>query len=86
MPKIVDKVINVPIYDADIENTITSLPRMPSEASIVEVELKRKIEMKNTHAHAYIRPVATINAAKKLKEQEEIVLCYQYFCDGSETI
>ena len=68
MPKIVDKVINVPIYDADIENTITSLPRMPSEASIVEVELKRKIEMKNTHAHAYIRPVATINAAKKLKD------------------
>ena len=68
MPKIVDKVVNVPIYNTDIENTIASLPRMPNESAIVEVELKRKAEMKNTHAHEYIRPLKTTNAVNKLQE------------------
>merc|ERR1711954_418601 len=37
-----DKIINIPIKDDDIVNTITSLPRTPDEAGLIEVDLKRK--------------------------------------------
>ena len=39
-----DKIINIPIKDDDIVNTITSLPRTPDEAGLIEVDLKRKVE------------------------------------------
>ena len=41
-----DKIINVPVRDDDIINTMTRLPRTPNEAGLIEVDLKRKVEYK----------------------------------------
>ena len=39
-----DKIINVPINDDSILNTVNMLPRTPTEAGLIEVDLKRKYE------------------------------------------
>ena len=41
-----DEVINVPIHDEDVLNTVNLLPRTPKEARLIEVSLKRKLEYK----------------------------------------
>ena len=51
-----DKIINVPVNDSDILNTITSLPRTPTEAGLIEVDLKRKVEYQNSHIRQLINP------------------------------
>ena len=57
-----DKVINVPVNDDDVLNTITQLPRTPNEAGLIEVDFKRKIEYENSHK-------------KQIVNQKK---CYQY--------
>ena len=42
MPAVKDKLVNVPIGEMDILNTLVSLPRTPLEGGLVEVKLKRK--------------------------------------------
>ena len=49
-----DKIVNVPIFDRDIADTMERLPRTPDEAQLVCIELKRKLEYKNTHNTEYI--------------------------------
>ena len=49
-----DKIVNVPINDQDIVDTMEMLPRTPDEAGLVCIELKRKLEYKNTHRAEYI--------------------------------
>ena len=49
-----DKIVNVPIFDRDIADTMERLPRTPNEAQLVCIELKRKLEYKNTHKAEYI--------------------------------
>ena len=66
--KIVDRVINVPLHDIDITKTITSLPRTLDSSYMVNVEFKRKLDMKDPHMEAYIRASAPLNAVKKLIE------------------
>ena len=47
-----DRLVNVPVGPQDVLNTIESLPRTPAEAgiiTIIPVNLKRKVEYKNTH-------------------------------------
>ena len=47
-----DRLINVPVGPQDILNTVENLPRTPAEAGlipIVPVNLKRKLEYKNSH-------------------------------------
>lgn len=70
MKALSDKVISVPIEQNDVSNTIAKLPRHPDDAKIVGVQLKRKLEMKNTHLSEYIRPAKCIKAIEKLKELE----------------
>ena len=67
MKAVIDKVISVPLEDRDIEKTVQTLPRQPKDAEIVPVELKRKLEMKNSHLKEFIRPEAVVKAVKKLK-------------------
>ena len=66
--KIVERVINVPLHDVDISKTITSLPRSPDSAYLVNVKFKRKLDMNNTEKEAMIRASAPLNAVKKLQE------------------
>ena len=68
MKAMVDKVISVPIEEDTISKTISSFPRHPDDAKIVAVQLKRKLEMKNSDLEEYIRPAKCIKAVKKLKE------------------
>ena len=56
------KLVNVPINDEDVVNTMESLPRTPDEAQLICVELKRKLEYKNKHKEAYIS-VSKVEAA-----------------------
>ena len=63
-----DRVISVPIEDKTVSDTISKLPRHPDDANIVAVQLKRKLEMKNTQLEEYIRPKHLVKVLKKLKE------------------
>ena len=38
-----DKLINIPISEKDVLNTVQSLPRTPNEAGLLEVKLKNGI-------------------------------------------
>ena len=68
IPKLVDRVINVPLHDEDVSKTISSLPRSLEDAAIVNVQFKRKVDMKNTHHHAFVTPSKLLKALNKLKE------------------
>ena len=66
-----DKIINVPITDDDILKTLselTSLPRLPDQAGLIPVQLKRKMSYKSAVQEAYIDPQKLITAVAKLKE------------------
>ena len=49
-----DRLVNIPMEEQDIVNTLTSLPRTPAEAGILAVGLKRKLEYKTTHLQQLI--------------------------------
>ena len=42
-----DKIINIPIGEEDIDNTLEMLPRTPTEGGLVEIQLKRKKRLQN---------------------------------------
>ena len=70
MKALKDKVISVPLEEDDISKNISkiALPRHPDDAKIVAVQLKRKLQMKNSHLEEYIRPAKCIKAIQKLQE------------------
>ena len=51
-----DKMINVPITNDDVKNTVALLPRTPKEAQLVGISLKRKLEYKNAHTSQLVNP------------------------------
>ena len=51
-----DRIINVPINNEDILNTVESLPRTPKEAGLIGVSLKKKLEDKNTDKRQLVNP------------------------------
>ena len=67
-PGMKDKTINVPIFESDILNTIESLPRTPSNAGIVPINFKRKVEYKKRHVVQYFSVPKIIKALATLKE------------------
>ena len=62
-----DKTVNVPIQDDAVLQTVSNFPRMPSEAGIIPVKLKRKITYKQHHVQQYIRPNVLQEALTALK-------------------
>ena len=42
MPGVHDRIVNVPVHEDDIVDTMKSLPRTPHDAGIIPVQLKRK--------------------------------------------
>ena len=72
-----DKLINIPIHEEDVINTIKNLPRTPSEAGLLEVKLKRKLEYKNDHKKEYVNPSKIYKALDFLKLQGHP--SYQFF-------
>merc|ERR1712030_33371 len=50
-------------------NTVESLPRLPSESGIIDIQWKRRVGQKNAHLQAKVDPQRIFNALKFLKEQ-----------------
>ena len=68
---VVDRAVMVPMEDEDLLNTynkVKCLPRMPGNAGLVPVTLKRKVEYKNKVIEAFINPEKLLAAILKLKE------------------
>ena len=74
-----DKIINIPVNEDDIVNTITSLPRTPDEAGLIEVDLKRKVEYKNSHIKQLINPMKCYRMLELLKSKGN--RHYQFYDD-----
>ena len=70
-----DKIVNIPIPADVICQTIENLPRTPTEAGIIPVQLKRKKDYKNTHLYQYICPQKVTDALHQLK------LCHKGYKD-----
>ena len=67
-PAMKDKTVNIPIFETDVLNTVKSLPRTPRDAGIIPINLKRKLEYKNSHMTQYISVPKLIKALNTLKE------------------
>ena len=63
-----DKIVNVPIEDTSILQTVNSFPRLPSDAGILPVKLKRKVSYKAHHLKQYIRPNIVLKSLEVLKD------------------
>ena len=68
MPAIQDKCIVIPLENSDIRNTVQSLPRLPSESGIIDVQWKRRACQKNAHLEAKVDPVKIFDALQFLKD------------------
>ena len=66
-PAMKDQTVNIPIFESDVLNTIESLPRTPSDAGIVAVNLKRKLEYKNVHKCQYVSVEKVLKAVQTMK-------------------
>ena len=62
-----DRVVNVPIEDQDVLNTIESFPRNLDEGAIIPVQFKRMKSMKNVHVAAFVKPIILYKAVACLK-------------------
>ena len=67
MPAMKDKTVNIPIFEADVINTVQSLPRTPTEAGIIAINLKRKMEYENVHKCQYVSVEKIIKALQTMK-------------------
>ena len=68
MSAVVKEVICVPIESSDVAKNVSQLPRHPSNAEIIAVKLKKKLEYKSAYLEEFIRPKTVITAVEKLKE------------------
>ena len=66
-PALRDRTVNIPVFEADVIKTVESLPRTPSEAGIIPVKLKRKMEYKTSHKIQYISVEKVLQALNTLK-------------------
>ena len=63
-----DKLVNIPINDDDVMNTVNQFPRTPTEAGLLEVKLKRKIEYNNFHKKEYVNKDKIFRALEFLQK------------------
>ncbi|XP_061170416.1 uncharacterized protein LOC133179738 [Saccostrea echinata] len=62
-------VVNVPVNE---ENVVNKLPRLPNEAGVIPLRLKRKIVYKTHEKFEYIRPNYIKDALNWLRENNEL--------------
>ena len=62
-----DKVVNIPINEDSILNTLEQLPRTPEAAGLIGVALKRKVQYKNSHQQQLINSEKLFRMLEKLK-------------------
>ena len=49
-----EKLIIVPVKEYDIVNNVENIPRIPSEAGIIDIQWRRKMSMKNYFLEAKV--------------------------------
>ena len=76
------RMISVPVGPEDVMNTMKHMPRLPSEAGLVPIKLKRKKEYKSAERHEKIRPEIVFQALRYLKKARHPF--YQFY-DDEET-
>ena len=67
MPAMKDKCIVIPLERGDVYNTVESMPRLPSEAGIIDIQWKRRMAMRNVHLQAKVDPDKLFRTLKFLK-------------------
>ena len=60
--------ITVPVPPETVLNTVNQLPRTPTEAGIIPVKLKRKLEYEGSHKTELINPNKIFKTLQFLKE------------------
>ena len=78
-----DHIVNIPIYDKDIVDTVKSFPRTFDEAGIIPVKLKRKLEYKNSHIQQFISIEKIFKALATLRKMGNK---YYQFVETLETV
>ena len=53
---LIDKIINIPVPDENINNLMAQFPRLPKDSGMVIAVLKRKLEYKNLHTKQLVNP------------------------------
>ena len=82
MAAIKGRMISIPVGPSDIMNTVKQMPRLPSEAGLVPIKLKRKKEYKTHEKNEHIRPEQIFLALRYLKRAGNP---YYQFYDDMET-
>ena len=72
------QMISVPVSQDVVLDTINQLPRLPKDAGLIPVNLKRKMEYQNPHKKELIDPEKILRVLKILKESDNP---YYQFCD-----
>ncbi len=79
--------VNVPTR---LDSMCGLLPRMPEEAQIIDLKLKRKLVFKGHHMHSTIDPSKIIKAVKWLKQNNpkykdvDIMNNYEFLCQTNK--
>ena len=73
------QIISVPVTPETVLNTVKQLPRLPKEAGLVEVKLKRKKEYDNCHKKEYVDPKKIYKVLEHLKKSGHKY--YQFYED-----
>ena len=68
MPAMKDRCVVIPLEKKDIEDTVKSLPRLPSESGIIDIQWKRRVGQKNAHLQSKVDPTKIFNALQFLKD------------------
>ena len=61
------QMISVPVSQETVQETVNQLPRLPKDAELVPVNLKRKMEYKNSHKTEFINPEKVLKVLQILK-------------------
>ncbi len=68
MPAGKGRMISIPVGPTDVMNTVKQLPRLPTEAGVVPIKLKRKKEYKSHEKSEMIRPEQIFLALRYLRK------------------
>ena len=68
MSALKSRCVCIPIGEADIQNTLSMLPRTPNQAGLVPVKLKRMKKWKHVHLQQYINVEKLLKALTRLRD------------------
>ena len=62
------RMVSVPVGAQDVMNTMRQLPRLPEEAGLIHIKLKRKKQYEGHEKSELARPEKLFGVLKKLRE------------------